>query len=90
MTETFDLVLDLGAQPQIALHQPPQGYFHASTTRALLDAVLQLRESVGEFEKPKFFNYRQKLCAHSRNEQIGCTACIECLLGRGDPQRRLG
>ncbi|HEY5322971.1 MAG TPA: 4Fe-4S binding protein, partial [Caldimonas sp.] len=39
--------------------------------------VLELRESVGEFEKPKFFNYRQKICAHSRNEQIGCTACIE-------------
>ena len=30
MTETFDLVLDLGATPQIALHQPPQGYFHAA------------------------------------------------------------
>ena len=44
---------------------------------ALVDAVLQLRESVGEFEKPKFFQYRQKICAHSRNEQIGCSACIE-------------
>ena len=47
------------------------------TSAALIDAVLELRESVGEFEKPKFFNYRQKICAHSRNEQIGCTACIE-------------
>ena len=47
------------------------------TTPALVDAVLELRESVGEFEKPKFFNYRQKICAHSRNEQIGCTACID-------------
>ena len=77
MTETFDLVLDLGAAPQIALHQPPQGYFHAADDAALIDAVLELRESVGEFEKPKFFNYRQKICAHSRNEQIGCTACID-------------
>jgi ferredoxin len=32
---------------------------------------------VGEFEKPKFFRYQPKLCAHSRNEQIGCTACID-------------
>ena len=77
VTESFDLVLDLGAVPQIALHQPPQGYFHAADDAALIDAVLELRESVGEFEKPKFFNYRQKICAHSRNEQIGCTACIE-------------
>ena len=77
VTESFDLVLDLGAVPQIALHQPPQGYFHAADDAALIDAVLELRESVGEFEKPKFFNYRQKICAHSRNEQVGCTACIE-------------
>jgi len=77
VSESFDLVLDLGAVPQIALHQPPQGYFHAADDAALIDAVLKLRESVGEFEKPKFFDYRQKICAHSRNEQIGCVACIE-------------
>ncbi|MEO7707680.1 MAG: 4Fe-4S binding protein, partial [Caldimonas sp.] len=77
VAETFDLVLDLGEQPAIALHQPPQGYFHAADERAMLDAVLQLRESIGEFEKPTFFQYRQKLCAHSRNEQIGCHACID-------------
>lgn len=73
----FDLVLDLGAAPLIALHQPPQGYFHAGDDEALVRAVLELRESVGEFEKPKFFHYKPKLCAHSRNERIGCTACID-------------
>ncbi|MEO6362914.1 MAG: 4Fe-4S dicluster domain-containing protein [Caldimonas sp.] len=76
-SETFDLVLDLGAVPAMALHQPPQGYFHAADDAALMAAVLQLRDSVGEFEKPKFFNYKQKICAHSRNGQIGCTACID-------------
>ena len=60
------------------MHAPPQGYFHADADeRRLTDAVLELREMVGEFEKPKFFNYRQKVCAHSRNEQVGCNACIE-------------
>ncbi|RZL88395.1 MAG: 4Fe-4S dicluster domain-containing protein, partial [Variovorax sp.] len=39
--------------------------------------LLRLRELVGEFEKPKFFDYRQKLCAHSRNEVVGCNACVE-------------
>jgi ferredoxin len=77
VSENFDLVLDLNAAPLVTLHQPPQGYFHAADDAALIAAVLQLRESVGEFEKPKFFNYRQKICAHSRNEQIGCTACID-------------
>jgi len=77
VAERFDLVLDLGAAPVLALHQPPQGYFHAADDAAMVNAVLKLREMTGEFEKPKFFNYQQRLCAHSRNEQIGCTACIE-------------
>ena len=76
-SETFDLVLDLGAEPRIALHQPPQGYFHAADDGALLAALPQLREAVGEFEKPRFFQYKDKLCAHSRNGQVGCTACID-------------
>ncbi len=81
VSEEFDLILDLGggleSSPVLALHQPPQGYFYAGDDKALFDAVLQLRESVGEFEKPKFFNYKQKICAHSRNEVIGCRACID-------------
>jgi len=77
----FDLVLDLGAQPLIDWHAPPQGYFHLpgglGGGAQALATVLQLRELVGEFEKPRFFDYRQKLCAHSRNEQVGCNACVE-------------
>ncbi len=76
-SESFDLVLDLSDSPLMALHQPPQGYFHAPGDAQLMAAVLQMRDAVGEFEKPKFFNYKQKLCAHSRNEQIGCSACID-------------
>ena len=76
-SESFDIVLDLGETPQVALHQPPQGYFHAADDAALMAALPQLRESVGEFEKPKFFQYKQKICAHSRNGQVGCTACID-------------
>jgi ferredoxin len=77
VSEAFDLVLDLQPVPAIGLHQPPQGYFHAVDDAGLVDAVLKLRESTGEFEKPKFFQYKEKICAHSRNQQIGCTACID-------------
>ena len=75
LSEKFDLVLDLRATPAFTQHALPQGYFHGAgqDTRMLL----QLRSLVGEFEKPKFFNYKQKLCAHSRNEKTGCTACID-------------
>ena len=76
--QDFDLVLDLRETPAFTMHQPPQGYFHAGADpHKLIDAVLKLRELSGEFEKPKFFKYQQKICAHSRNEQIGCTACID-------------
>ena len=81
--ERFDLVLDLRPQPAFSQHQPPQGYFHAGADeRKLMTAVLALREQVGEFEKPRFFSYRQSLCAHSRNQQIGCTACIDVCSAR--------
>ena len=74
----FDLVLDFTAQPAFAMLMPPQGYFHAIGDDAELARMLaQLRDAVGEFEKPKYFNYRENLCAHSRSEITGCNACIE-------------
>jgi ferredoxin len=77
-SEQFDLVLDLRSAPAFAMHQPPQGYFHVGADdAALTKALLALRDFTGEFEKPKFFSYQQNICAHSRNEQIGCTACID-------------
>jgi ferredoxin len=80
-TDTFDLVLDLRGETAFVQHAPPQGYFHLPAgeqagARAL-EVVLKLRELVGEFEKPKFFVYKQKLCAHSRNEKLGCNACVD-------------
>ena len=81
--ERFDLVLDLRQAPAFSQHQLPQGYFHVADVDAgadppkLMTAVLALRGLTGEFEKPRFFSYRQNLCAHSRNQQIGCTACID-------------
>lgn len=80
--ERFDLVLDLQRSPAFTMHQPPQGYWHVAGPEALLKAVVELRDAVGEFEKPKFFRYQQSLCAHSRNEQIGCSACIEVCSAR--------
>ncbi len=83
VTETFDLVLDLRPQPAFTQHQPPQGYQHAGSDPQRLErAVHTLRGLVGEFEKPRFFRYAERLCAHSRNQQIGCTACIDVCSAR--------
>ena len=78
--ERFDLVLDLREAPAFTQHALPQGYFHLPPSAGIgaqLSALVKLRDLVGEFEKPKFFQYKSKLCAHGRNEQLGCNACID-------------
>ena len=60
------------------MSQTPQGYFAPGKDpleQAL--AVNQLLEMVGEFEKPKYFVYNEKICAHGRNGKVGCNACID-------------
>lgn len=75
---TSDLVFDLSETPLLGMHQPPQGYFAPGTdVQKQIDQALKLTQMVGEFSKPKFFLYKEKLCAHGRNGQIGCTACID-------------
>ena len=73
----FDLVLDLRREPAFPMHQPPQGYFHAADSAGFAAAVEQLPDMVGEFDKPKFFAYKESLCAHSRSKKIGCSQCID-------------
>lgn len=76
--ERYDLVLDLGATPQFRMHQPPQGYFSPGRDPlAQAEAARMLTQMTGEFEKPKYFAYREKICAHSRAEITGCTKCID-------------
>jgi ferredoxin len=80
VSERFDLVLDLRSTPGFTQHALPQGYVHlppSADPLARVRAVTQLRDLVGEFEKPKFFTYKQKLCAHGRNEKVGCDACVQ-------------
>jgi len=74
----FDLILDLRADPKMRMSQTPKGYF-APGKDPLEQALLvnQLLEMVGEFEKPKYFAYQDKICAHGRNGKVGCSACID-------------
>jgi ferredoxin len=74
----FDLILDLRADPKMRMSQTPQGYF-APGKDPLEQALVanQLLEMVGEFEKPKYFVYNEKICAHGRNGKVGCSACVD-------------
>jgi len=79
-SDKFDLVLDLRKAPAFSQHAHPQGYVHLPgglSDATAMQSLIQLRDLVGEFEKPKFFTYKQKICAHGRNEKTGCNACVD-------------
>ena len=76
--DRFDLVLDLSAEPILKVPQKPQGYF--APGRDPLEQALAaaaVAKLVGEFEKPKFFIYDERICAHGRSGKVGCTKCLE-------------
>ncbi|MEY3095503.1 MAG: 4Fe-4S binding protein [Burkholderiaceae bacterium] len=77
--ETFDLVLDLRETPAFGQADTPQGYWHLTDANPLSISQMlpALAAQVGEFEKPKFFKYDQRLCAHGRNAKVGCSACLD-------------
>ncbi len=74
----FDLIMDLRAIPSMPMTQTPQGYLApgADPFEQSL-AAAKLLGLVGEFEKPKYFVYNEKICAHGRNGVTGCSACID-------------
>jgi ferredoxin len=74
----FDLIFDLHETPLLRMHQPPQGYFAPGADEAkAAEQALQLADLTGTFSKPRFFAYKDSICAHSRSKQPGCNACID-------------
>lgn len=74
------LILDLtGDAPLFPAHAKRDGYFKpdignpAAVQRALFD----LTDLVGEFEKPRYVDFRADLCVHSRSGRTGCTRCLD-------------
>ena len=85
--ESFDIVLDLSREPLIRSELPPQGYLAPGgdpLEQAL--AAQKVGSLVGEFEKPRFFAYNARICAHSRSGRDGCNQCIDvCSSGAIQP-----
>lgn len=73
----FDLVVDFSDPPLFGHHQPPQGYWRVRDAATVDAALVEAADAVGEFEKPRFFSYRENLCAHSRSGIEGCSKCID-------------
>src|SRR5204862_2667782 len=77
-SERFDMVVGLWRDPRSRTPRAPEGYLAPGDNpleQAL--AAAQLAQMVGEFEKPRFFAYNEKICAHSRSSKIGCNQCID-------------
>ena len=73
-----DLVLDLQSTPLLSMPVAPRGYYRpGSDPAAQQAAAAELVQLIGQFDKPVFFEYKERLCAHSRNAQPGCNKCIE-------------
>ena len=72
----FDLVLDLNESPMIQTEVLPFGYL--SPDEASLDeAIAELEQLQGDFEKPRYFEYDASICAHSRSSITACTRCLD-------------
>ena len=85
-----DLVLDLADTPCMKEQVPPLGYFHpGSDPLSLEQAIEELAELRGSFEKPKFFDLDTTICAHGQKGLEGCSRCIyacptEAIISLGD------
>jgi ferredoxin len=84
-----DLVLDLsGGLPLFPAHELRDGYLRADPRdrAAVALATARAGDLIGDFDKPRFVDYAEHLCAHSRSKITGCTRCLEvCPTGAISP-----
>ena len=74
------VILDVsGGQPLFPSPERRDGYVRAdpSDPVGLAQALFDISDLAGDFEKPVYVHYDQALCAHSRNKQVGCTRCLD-------------
>ncbi len=75
-----DLILDLtGGTSLFPSPRHRDGYFRADPDHpaAVAEAMFEITDYVGEFEKPVYVDYDADICAHSRNRIVGCTNCLD-------------
>jgi len=74
----FDLILNLGETSLFNTDLSPAGYFHvAADSDSFADIIEELPNYIGEFEKPRYFQINNDICAHSNRGQSGCTRCLD-------------
>jgi ferredoxin len=75
-----DILIDLsGGAPLFPASDLRDGYLRADPgdPAAVLRAVLKARDLTGGFDKPRYINFTEDLCAHSRSKIVGCRRCLD-------------
>jgi ferredoxin len=75
-----DILLDLsGGAPLFPAADLRDGYLRVDPgdPAAVLRAVLRARDLVGDFDKPRYLEFTEHLCAHSRSNIVGCRRCLD-------------
>ena len=74
----IDIILDLTKLAFINSEIKPPGYYAPGKNHVALELALnEIPGLIGEFEKPRYFNYDANICAHSRSGIKACTRCID-------------
>jgi ferredoxin len=83
------LIFDMtGDTPLISTHERRDGYFHVDPDMpgAVAQAMFEISDLVGEFDKPIYVTYDETICAHSRSGKVGCNQCLDiCPASAIDP-----
>jgi ferredoxin len=75
-----DILIDLtGEAPLFPAADLRDGYLRADSAdpAAVLRTVLKARDLTGSFDKPRYINFHEDLCAHSRSKIVGCRRCLD-------------
>ena len=75
-----DILLDIsGGAPLFPAPDLREGYLRANPgdPAAVLRAALKARDLVGTFDKPRYIQFTEDLCAHSRSKIVGCHRCLD-------------
>ncbi|NRF63004.1 4Fe-4S binding protein [Vibrio coralliilyticus] len=76
--QCFDIVLDLCLNSCMDEEVPAPGYFPVGRGYPkLADALEEIPNLMGTFDKPKFFRLDTDLCAHSSRGVKGCERCVD-------------
>lgn len=74
----FDLVLDLYESPLIDYEVPPLGYIRTcGNDEGLAERLKWFSYWSGTVNKPRYFQFKESICAHDRRGVAGCRRCLD-------------